>query len=165
MRFTGIPKIVRRRRVLRSWPGVLAAVVVSLVACGFVAGPAVAVSPSARLRVDLFAIPASFQAGGSVTYEVVVTNTGSEPTDGSAITIADTLPTGLTIDTTQLLWETPENREPLNFLCEEAPGQCLFPIALAPGDALEMFVTATVGQGAAGAQAYDVLPEQGAEHT
>jgi hypothetical protein len=62
------------------------------------ASPAVAASPA--LRITSTAYPSHFAPGdqtGAGIYVIRVTNVGSAPTDGSPITISDTLPAGISL--------------------------------------------------------------------
>jgi uncharacterized repeat protein (TIGR01451 family) len=47
--------------------------------------------------VTAYSRPTSLAPGGTGVYRVTVTNTGGAPSDGSTITVADTLPAGLTL--------------------------------------------------------------------
>ena len=66
---------------------------------GLASDRAGAFADSPAWTVSAVARPANFVAGdhsGKDLYEVIVTNTGDAPSDGSTVTIADTLPAGLT---------------------------------------------------------------------
>jgi hypothetical protein len=120
-----------------------------------------AVTPAADLTIHSFATPTVFSAAdnseceiiGEATscsaYEVVVTNVGSRPTDGSPVTITDTLPAGLSVAEIQLRWsEAPGNLG--LFFCSRTAVQCHFGLApLAPGASLRMVVYVRVEPGAA----------------
>jgi hypothetical protein len=76
------------------------AVVVWLVVLGS-GSVALAATPGPGYEVSLQAVPTIFSVEHDTSpladgYLVVVTNSGSQPTDGSPITVADTLPSGLT---------------------------------------------------------------------
>ena len=64
------------------------------------ASASMAVTPGPGWEITSRAVPTNFSAkppfGFPDGYTVMVTNAGSEPTDGSAVTITDTLPAGLT---------------------------------------------------------------------
>ncbi len=140
---------------------------VTLVVCAFGAGSALAATPGPGLRIDSFAIPSSFSAGENAEcaplfhsgvsttpqcdgYEVTVTNVGSESTDGSPITITDTLPAGLAVEQIRLFWSGAERDFSEEGFCTTVPRRCELPVALAPDETLRMFVYVTVEPGAAG---------------
>ena len=74
--------------------------VTSALAVGAVLGlPAAAQAASPHLSITSIAAPTHFQPGdssGAAVYEVTVTNVGAAPTDGTPITVTDTLPAGIT---------------------------------------------------------------------
>jgi hypothetical protein len=88
-------------------------IAVAFIGAAFVAAPrADAATPSPGWTLDAVATPTSFTANENAhclerldfvprescdAYMVHATNAGSEPTDGSPITLTDTLPTGLTV--------------------------------------------------------------------
>jgi Domain of unknown function DUF11 len=143
--------------------GVAAAVV--LVVFVFAAGPAAAATPGPGLRIDSFATPGSFSAGDSApcesgetvadglprcdAYEVTVTDVGSQPTDGSPVTITDTLPPGVNVQTIQFFRSGKEGNLGKE-LCSTVSVRCQWPEALAPDETLTMFVYVTVETDTAG---------------
>ncbi len=64
--------------------------------CLLTAGPAVASAPTPAWGIVASSQPTNFVTGGKAQYLIEVTNVGSGPTDGSAVTVTDTLPNGLT---------------------------------------------------------------------
>ncbi|MDX6634331.1 MAG: hypothetical protein QOF06_534 [Solirubrobacterales bacterium] len=52
--------------------------------------------------IGSLAVPTNFAPGGEGTYEIRATNIGAASTDGTAITITDSLPAGLTVEHVQL---------------------------------------------------------------
>jgi uncharacterized repeat protein (TIGR01451 family) len=64
--------------------------------CLLTAGSAVASPPTPAWGIIASSQPTNFVPGGSAQYLIEVTNVGSGPTDGSAVTVTDTLPNGLT---------------------------------------------------------------------
>jgi hypothetical protein len=119
-----------------------------------------AAGPAPGLTIDSFALPGNFSAADNATcltggeashlfpcdrYQVKVTDASDVPTDGTPITISDTVPAGLTVQRIQLFWSAQGLRaNDLGFLCSTATVQCTFPATLAPGDTLEMLVYVTV---------------------
>jgi len=150
------------KRLVFSLPAAVLAVVVF-------AGAASAAIPSPGWSIDAFSLPTSFSmsdnaqcirtAGGSLSeqslcdgYQVTVRNAGSRPTEG-AVTVADTLPAGLTVVQVRFFWSgAGANRSDLSgFLCEPGavPVRCHWPAALNPDETLEMYVYVKVQPGAA----------------
>jgi uncharacterized repeat protein (TIGR01451 family) len=64
--------------------------------CLFTAGPAVASPPTPAWGIFATSQPTNFVPGGNARYLIEITNVGSGPSDGSAVTVTDTLPNGLT---------------------------------------------------------------------
>jgi hypothetical protein len=117
-------------------------------------GSAVAVAPGPAFRVQLVARPTVFSAqynGTSVPdmYEVVVTNSGSRPTDGSPITVSDELPPGETLDVIRGL-QVGTGNNPSRMLCEAAFLTCTTGAALQPSERLIVQVAVNVASGAVG---------------
>jgi hypothetical protein len=126
-----------------------------------VAGAAV---PAPNWRIDSFAAPSNFSVGDNPgciesiearasrdislcdIYQVTATNAGSEPTDGSPVTITDTLPPGLKVQKIYLFWsgEEGENHNFGEELCSTVAVQCQWPEALAAAQSLSMRVYVTV---------------------
>lgn len=70
-----------------------------------IAPHALAVAPAPTWLVQPLAVPTNFKPGeesGRDLYEVLLTNTGAGPTDGSPITITDTLPKGIGVKGVEL---------------------------------------------------------------
>ena len=65
-------------------------------ACLLTAGPAMASGPTPAWGVFATSQPTNFVPGKLAAYSIKITNVGSGPTDGSDVTITDTLPNGLT---------------------------------------------------------------------
>jgi hypothetical protein len=83
------------------------------------------------------------------SYLVTVTNSGSRSTDGSPITITDTLPTDLSAQFVHLeITKIHEVTE--DFECSLGAVQCVYPEALAPGEVLRMYIYAYVEPGSSG---------------
>jgi uncharacterized repeat protein (TIGR01451 family) len=134
--------------MLRKVPVVLmAAVVVGFVAVG-VAGAAL---PAPAWKITSLSVPTSFSASdipGKDEYFVTATNVGDAPSDGSPITVSDTLPPGLVYDTTGGLEELGveildrhyaylEGLEEEMFSCSEGPPvACTAKEAIPPGDSV-----------------------------
>jgi hypothetical protein len=87
-------------------------------------------------------------------FTIFATDVGSRPTDGSPITIADTLPPGVTVQHVSFFVPQLEG-DVGEFLCTTTPLQCRLPTEefglapLAPGDTLRMTVYVTVDEPAA----------------
>ena len=64
--------------------------------CLLTAGPAVASPPTPAWGIIASSQPTNFVPGEPASYLIKITNVGSGPTDGSDVTITDTLPNGLT---------------------------------------------------------------------
>ena len=144
----------------------------ALVSLLLLAGSATAVTPAARLKIESFALPSNFSVGDQAgcespgrgpsagtgeslcdAYQVTVTNVGSVPTDGSPVTISDSLPAGLTVQGVYLLLSGDVGADAGNvasLYCHTAPMQCRFPEALAPSQRLTLDIFVTVQPGAAG---------------
>jgi hypothetical protein len=161
MRLRGLPNLLFAAVACRC--GAVAAAALAVLVCG--AGSAAAAAPGPGLRVDSFAIPTSFSAGenaqcveihGGISsesfcdgYEVTVRNVGSQPTDGSPITITDLLPAGLAVKQVRFFWSGSQ-QDLAEVFCSTVLVRCEFPVALAPDETLKMFVLVTVQPGAAG---------------
>ncbi|MGH2854828.1 MAG: hypothetical protein ACRDLF_11640, partial [Solirubrobacteraceae bacterium] len=123
------------------------------------ASAASAAVPGPGLTVEAVAGPTVFSAahndrGLPDTYMVRVTNAGSEPTDGSTITISDELPRGLTATGLHGELDTYRHRGPKEpptpLSCETATATCAFNHPLKPGQRLLMIVELTVAPGTVG---------------
>jgi uncharacterized repeat protein (TIGR01451 family) len=67
-------------------------------------GPTVAAAavPAPAWTINSLPVPTNFEPGGEGSYEVTVVNSGGIPTDGTPLTITDTLPAGLTVESVEL---------------------------------------------------------------
>ncbi len=109
--------------------------------------------PSPGLAIKAVAGPTIFSAqhtGGGLpdTYSLTVTNTGSQPTDGSTITISDELPRGLKAVRVEGSTDLTSGAEPMS--CVQATATCTYSAALPPGESLVMAVGVTVEPGTVG---------------
>jgi uncharacterized repeat protein (TIGR01451 family) len=156
-------RIAAAGRALRRL-GSTAMVVAGITAMLSIAAEA-AQAASPVLSISSLGLPTHF-APGTNSYVVTVTNTSSVATDGSAITITDTLPSGLTVDPAGLGIFTggvavyPEvgsggqggGGGGQSGLCDPGPPvTCVVgtgPDLLEPGQSASMFVIVTVGAGA-----------------
>lgn len=119
--------------------------------------PALALASSPGFALDVQATPTAFSAGDDAqclqsvdsteplcdAYTVTVTNAGAAPTNGSPITITDTLPPGLTVQQTRfggLGCSEPSQRVL----------QCRWEGVLSPGGELQLLVEVTVNEGSTG---------------
>jgi hypothetical protein len=113
------------------------------------ASPALAATPSPAWSIRTIAEPTDFapnDSSGTDVYRVLATNTGSLPSDGSPVTITDTLPSSVSVQRVGLLeWTTKEE-----FGCETTPVQCTFNGVVSAGEVLEMDVTVATGPSASG---------------
>ena len=73
------------------------AALLSLLALLVFSASVLAATPSPGLTVSAFAEPTHFEVGHVGRYKVTVTNSGSEPTNGGEIKVADELPAGLAV--------------------------------------------------------------------
>jgi hypothetical protein len=121
-----------------------------------------AATPGPGLTIDSSAVPAVFGADHENnvgcqpfgepttcdTYQLTITNTGARATDGTPITITDTLPSGLTVLAVAL--KLPRSNDDYGGLyCDMATVRCQYPDALAPDDSLRMIVYVSVDDPAA----------------
>jgi hypothetical protein len=83
-------------------------------------------------------------------YRVTATNAGSVASDGSTVTLTDTLPAGLTVQRVQFLWSGESSNDLGGSDCTTTPLRCEFAGTVLPGQTLQMTVYVTV-EGAAGA--------------
>jgi hypothetical protein len=82
--------------------GLCAAFATGLVVFAFSATPAIAAGPSPGWAIDSVASPTNFPPSAGGSYEVEVRNPGSVTSDGSPVTIVDTLPQGLVAGSVEL---------------------------------------------------------------
>ena len=155
--------IGRRRDML----GVLA---LSAALAALAASPPVATAdPAPAWTIRSLAAPTHFTPGdevGRYQYEVRATNTGAAATDGSPITLTDTVAAGLTVKDVELPLRGPESAwESFSELCQvEASGavetvrctvpaevpEAVEPTVLAPAEELRMIVLVSTPAGAEG---------------
>jgi hypothetical protein len=138
------------------------------------AGPAAAVAPVPSWTLNSFAIPSDFSTSDTSScvahlntspqvacdgYQVTARNAGSVSADGSPVTLADTLPAGLTVRHIALFWlGSGAQAAELEFqdlgeqYCNTATVECRFATAehglppIRPDDRLEMIVYVTVNE-------------------
>jgi len=79
--------------------GLLAAALVLALAAAATAPAAV---PAPAWTINSLPVPTNFEPGGQGSYEVTVVNSGGIPTDGTPLTITDTLPAGLLVESVEL---------------------------------------------------------------
>jgi uncharacterized repeat protein (TIGR01451 family) len=131
-------------------------------AAGLPAAASAATSPGPGWTIHSQALPTRFSADDNAgcqnnaglcdRYELTVTNAGSQPADGSTVTLTDELPAGLTIQNVSFFWSGfPGGLQDLGpFFCTTAPLQCQLSTAdfglppIAPDDTLKMVVSVTV---------------------
>jgi uncharacterized repeat protein (TIGR01451 family) len=122
-----------------------AAVAMILGICAGAPGTADAATGGGWTATDV-STPTNFAPGEGGGYVVTVTNTSGRPTDGSTITVTDTLPSGITptgITGTRALSEGFEE-----LTCQAAPQpQCSYNGVLAAGDSLLIKVPVDIGTG------------------
>jgi hypothetical protein len=155
------------RRGTRGATAVLLAVIVTVCTALAAASPAGAATPAAGWSLDSVATPSNFSAHDNTeclnsgrlehcdAYRVTARNAGNLPSDGSTVTLAATLPAGLTVQGIEFREENNEAKEVgyLNELCTKVPLQCQLPTRqlgrppIAPGGILEMSIIVTA-QGA-----------------
>jgi hypothetical protein len=156
----------------------VAIIAVAFSMLALVGSSASAAAPAAPgWRIDSVAAPTNFPQGENTEctkenfgapycdrYEVSAMNAGSEPTNGSPINIADTLPVGVTVRSVLLFLvktgNTINNAGQFGGETIVAPGgtcttvvlsvRCAFPGVVEPGDRLLMYVFVTVNGGASG---------------
>ncbi len=141
------------------------------------ASPAAAATPGAGLTITSLGQPTDFgsfensnpdcanSVGTSTSvqvaycdqYLVTVTNAGTEPTDGSPISLTDTLPAGVSVENVSFYWsqlfyaDNGTSYPPdLRGFCSTAPVRCNFPVALQPGQTLTLQIRLSVDPSASG---------------
>jgi hypothetical protein len=154
-----------------------AAVAVAAVTLGLALGvpaPASAATAAPGWTLHSFAFPGNFSAADNAVceksliekvehslcdaYQVTATNAGGLESDGSPVTLTDTLPSGLTVKRVAFYWSGLQRALGLNNttdlaefgFCTTAPVQCSLPFAVAPDETLEMIVYVTVDEGTSG---------------
>jgi hypothetical protein len=130
----------------------------AVLACLLCASGAWAVTPSPGFTISSNAAPTIFSSAynGSHTpdsYRVTVTNSGSEPTDGGAVTITDTLPVALVATAISGESESGESVATLQPMsCSLVTISCEYPFVLRPGESLLVRITVMVPAGITGMQ-------------
>jgi hypothetical protein len=128
------------------------------------ATPARAAEPTPGFTISSHAEPANFSAsdtelclervGTSLapcdSYVVTVTNAGATTTDGTPITISDSLPAGVLAQSIELRLSVGEGKNEGATLCTAVPLECMLPEALAPDERATMVITVTTEPGASG---------------
>ncbi|HWL49354.1 MAG TPA: hypothetical protein VNT92_05710 [Acidimicrobiia bacterium] len=66
------------------------------------AAPSAAAVHAPAWSISSWPVPTNFKPGGEGAYEVTVVNSGGAPADGTPLTITDTLPAGLTVNSVEL---------------------------------------------------------------
>ncbi len=114
-------------------------------ACAAVPGPGLAIKGVAGPTIF------STEHNGDTlpdTYALTVTNTGSQPTDGSTISIGDELPHGLKAVRVEGSTDVTNGPEPM--ACVKSTVTCTYSAALPPGESLVMSVGVIVEPGTVG---------------
>jgi hypothetical protein len=134
-------------------------VVAASLLLGLSGSPASAATPGPGYVIESMPYPTSFNTANDTlcegpydesdscnSYVVTVRNSGARPTDGSPITITDTLPATLRAQFVHLEIQK-INKVTEEFECSLGSVQCVYPAALAPGEVLDMYVFAYVQPG------------------
>jgi hypothetical protein len=126
------------RLLIRRAPLVAAAIGALLSVTGAAAGAA---TPGPGYLIESAPYPTNFtSAVDENSYLLTITNTGSQPTDGSPITITDTLPAGMSAESAQ--WE---NSQVVGAdECSRQPVVCVYPGVLAPGEVLVVTIYVSI---------------------
>lgn len=165
-----------RRRDLLCVLGLTTALAGALAA----SAPAATSDPAPAWTIRSLPAPTHFAPGdevGRYQYEVRATNTGGAPTDGSPITLTDTVPAGLTVKDVELPLRGPESAwESFSELCEvevsgatetvrctipEEVPEAVDPTVLAPAEQLRMIVLVSTPVGAEGTDLTNVADVKG----
>jgi hypothetical protein len=130
------------------------------------AGSALAATRAAHLSLHAFSTPTSFSSStpecqaGTIEvisnspcneYQLTITNTGGEATNGAVIELTDTLPAGLTEVAFEAELKTGAVQTSLLSDCKSASPstvKCKFPLHLAPDEVIELIVAVNVESGA-----------------
>ena len=161
----------------------IVAFLLSLALCLVAATAADAATPAPAWDIQSIAAPTNFLPGeesGRDSYQIIITNTGGRPTDGTPITIVDTLPRGIGVKGLEL--RSPRGSSPfINSGCKAPvttaevttvscevtdallPGD--EPARLEPGNALLLQIKTTVPADAAGMLVNQVRVEGGGAAT
>jgi hypothetical protein len=143
-----------------SWLGL----VVAFLFCVQCVSASAEVVPAAGFAIKAFADPTTMSAefdGQSPpnSYEMMVTNTGDRPTDGSPIDVKDQLPNGLTA--TRIEGFLDYSEEPRELTCHLEAVSCVYEDALLPGQTLVLVVQVNIASGVAGSVTNGVLVSGG----
>jgi hypothetical protein len=148
-----------RRRLRRLFATTAFALGALIATSSLLAAPAEAAGPASHFALDSLAGPTDFSAAHNAeclprifsdpppcdAYQLTAINAGSQPTDGSPVTLADALPAALTVQRIAFFWSgTGFGTDLGSSFCDTALVRCTFPFALQPDDALEMIVYVTV---------------------
>jgi len=139
---------------------VLLAGMCAFAALGAIAAKAIA-QPSAAWTITATSEPTNFERGdnsGRDVYNVVATNNGAAPTDGSTITVTDTLPAGVTLDPSGVFAQD-ATLDAIS-CAGEREIVCTAPGPLAPGETMVLRIPVDV-EGAAPASVTDVASVSG----
>ncbi len=117
------------------------------------ASGAAAAVPGPGLAIKAIAGPTVFSSeyNESVltnTYMLVVTNTGSQPTDGSSIVVSDELPPGLR--TVSIRGQEDKTQGGVQMSCEKSTVTCAYHAPLPPGESLVVSIHVQVPPGTVG---------------
>jgi hypothetical protein len=163
------PRTLRQARLA----ALLAALAAALLVLSLGAAAAVAATAAPGWTLDSFAAPTSFSAadnGNCATavangrdpqavcdsYILSAQNAGAQLTDGSPVTVTDSLPPGLTVQKISFFWlgagadaaglsGASNGVDLADFgVCDTTSVSCTFPLALQPDDTLRMVVYVTV---------------------
>ena len=118
----------------------LGVMVVAVTIFGAGVAPAGAVGPAPAWTVQALATPTNFKPGEESdldTYEVFISNSGAQTTDHTPITIADTLPAGLSVGSVELQSPRSTNTDLGEPPCETETGGEVSTVTCVVTDALE----------------------------
>ncbi len=142
----------RRRRWYRSTVRSLAHTWVAvLVLVAFPPASPAATASAPAWTISSTHYPTNFgESGAQPRYLLTVINAGGASTDGSAITITDTLPAGLTATSVNVPTVPTQVFTNLTSSCTTAPAQCTFSGSLPPGAPLQVEVDVQIEPSASG---------------
>ena len=142
--------------------------VLALALC-FATGANAAASPAPGWEVSSLAQPTNFSAGDNThcqhnnfcdRYVVTITNVGAAATNGTPITVADTLPEGLTL--VGLVAQNLENDPPkLGWSCDMTTAKCTYEGTVAAGGTLGLYVEVEVHEPAVAARVRNAVTVSG----
>jgi hypothetical protein len=124
----------------------------------FASAPVLAGAPAPGLSLKALAGPTVFSpelsplAGALLpdSYDLVVTNTGSQPTDGSPIVIRDDLPQGVTPLEVHGQLDQGKSNENAKLACDASTVTCTYDSPLQPSERMTMTVEVAVAPGTIG---------------